>query len=87
MSINLTAGKYFLTYCRMSSRCLSNKSVNPLLSNDNVNNAFAGQQIPNTHQKTNQKDMFSTRSVRQLRDAIIKTVGSGVFYAARAEVL
>jgi hypothetical protein len=32
----------------------------------------ARQQIPNTHQYTNWEVMFSTRSVRQLRDATIE---------------
>jgi hypothetical protein len=40
-----------------------------LLSNDSVKKTHvARQQIPNTHQWTNWEEVFSTLSVRQLRD-------------------
>jgi hypothetical protein len=39
----------------------------------------AGQKIPNTHQWSNWKAVFSTWSERQLRDATIGELLSGVF--------
>jgi hypothetical protein len=43
--------------------------MRPLVSNDSVKTPVARQQIPITHQWTNWEAVFSTRSVRQLRDA------------------
>jgi hypothetical protein len=38
------------------------------------------QQNPNTHQQTNWEAVFSTRSVRQLRDAKTEELLEAVFY-------
>jgi hypothetical protein len=49
--------------------------VDPLLSNDSVNNGLRqvmASKFPNTHQWSNWEAVFSTHYVRQLRNATIK---------------